>query len=489
MAVLGAALLTVGFILLMRPLGLVKRSAEVMKTAKSALEAMTDAQADDCQKERALQQHAKTLFGHFVWITAGSTVAAGIPLGCVWLLDAIEVMSLQDVITTSLSWPFLTTILVFSLIYFYLRHYMTARPDEVPYSALERNLHTLAFGTWGTQSSLSHVEDRLFKTCLDAVTLRPPVFIAGLPRSGTTLLLDLCVKTNDFVSHTYRDMPFLATPLLWQRFSRRFRQETVERERAHGDGMMVSVDTPEAFEEVLWKGFWPSRYRKNYIVPWETHSYPEFERFFASHLKKMVILKRGSKSAVPRYISKNNLNICRIRYLRQVWPEAVVVVPYRDPLQHASSLLRQHKNFSAIHRRDPFACRYMRDIGHFDFGENLRPVDFNQWFSSGTPLDPNELRYWLRYWIETYQYLLDTVGDQVTFFSFDRFCVRPRQTMEALCCRLTLPTDEEGWGAQMEHVRPPKPYAVAGEHIDANLRDQAESLTRQLDESSLQSLD
>ena len=31
----------------------------------------------------------------------------------------------------------------------------------------------------------------------------------------------------------------------------------VEIERAHGDGMTIGYDSHEAFEEVLWRAFWP----------------------------------------------------------------------------------------------------------------------------------------------------------------------------------------------------------------------------------------
>ncbi len=37
-----------------------------------------------------------------------------------------------------------------------------------------------------------------------------------------------------------------------------------------------------------------------------------------------------------------------------------------------------------MHARDPFARRYMEAIGHYDFGANLRPIDFDGW-ATATP--------------------------------------------------------------------------------------------------------
>jgi len=48
--------------------------------------------------------------------------------------------------------------------------------------------------------------------------------------------------------HTYRHMPFVLCPLLWHRVSRGLRQESKLSERAHGDGLLVGFDSPEAFE-------------------------------------------------------------------------------------------------------------------------------------------------------------------------------------------------------------------------------------------------
>ena len=51
-------------------------------------------------------------------------------------------------------------------------------------------------------------------------------------------------------------------------------------------------------------------------------------------------------------------------------------------------------------------------IGHFDFGANLKPVDFDGWFTKGSPKDPMTLGFWLDYWRAAYRHVLRvlTVG-------------------------------------------------------------------------------
>ena len=115
---------------------------------------------------------------------------------------------------------------------------------ENRYSSIDRLLHKFAFSTRKAQIGLADLEDVMFRHRLARHELDRPLFITALPRAGTTLLLELCVASGTFASHTYRQMPFVLIPMLWNRFSEGFRRSDMPRERAHGDGMLVSVDSP-----------------------------------------------------------------------------------------------------------------------------------------------------------------------------------------------------------------------------------------------------
>jgi hypothetical protein len=305
---------------------------------------------------------------------------------------------------------------------------------ENRYTFVDRLLHRLAFATWAAQLSLADFENGIFKRELADVEVSKPVFVTALPRAGTTLLLDLCAGMDEFASHCYRDMPFVLVPMLWSRFARRFRRLEPPRERAHGDGMLVDFDSPEAFEEMVWMAFWREQYRADRIDPWTADAMdPSFEDFFRSHARKIIALRQEDLSSVQmRYVSKNNLNIARLPLLHRCFPDATVLVAVREPLQHAASLLRQHKNFLKIHREDRFARRYMAGVGHFDFGENLKPVDFDNWLEGRADPDTESLSFWLEYWIAAYAFLSERSSPNVHFVCYEDLCAKPDQTLQRI---------------------------------------------------------
>ena len=235
-----------------------------------------------------------------------------------------------------------------------------AKPKFVnQYTRLDRALHRIAFSSGGLQVSLADIEDRLYGKQFAHIGIEQPVFITGLPRAGTTILLNLLHRTGEFASHTYRSMPFVLCPVLWQRFSSNMASREInEMERAHGDGIAISIESPEAFEEMIWSQFWKSHYGDENIQPWNVTTHTEFVDFLKNHIRKQIWL--ASPDGELRYISKNNLNIARLDYLRSVFPDAIFLVPFRSPLQHAASLLKQHRRFLASHADDKFTKIYMR---------------------------------------------------------------------------------------------------------------------------------
>lgn len=350
---------------------------------------------------------------------------------------------------------------------------------ENRYSVSDRLLHRIAFSTSRIQIDLAEFEDRMFSAELSSVDVRPPVFITALPRAGTTLLLDLCAETGEFATHCYRDMPFVLLPLMWNRFSKSFRQSDAPRERAHGDGMLVSVDSPEAFEEMIWKSFWKERYRGDRILPWGDQENPEFLAYFENHLRKISLLRRSEGVPPPRYISKNNGNIARIPWLARVFPEAVFIIPVRDAAEQAASLLRQHLNFLEIHSKDAFARSYMAGIGHFDFGENLRPIDFEGWIDAACHRDATALSFWVEYWTAAYGHLLDLELPQVHFLSYERFCADARRGLEKIADLLSL-EDRAGLLTQSEGIRPAQVRAPDLSAVEASVAARAESVSERL---------
>lgn len=355
---------------------------------------------------------------------------------------------------------------------------------ENQYSFLDKTIHHLASLTRTAQLVAAAMEDTVFARQMRLHNCENPVFLTALPRSGTTLLLELLENIGEFASHTYRDMPFILTPLLWSKVSGAFKQAGMSRERAHGDGMMVSVDSPEAFEEVLWATFWKKQYQEHHIEPWNPRlKFAEFEHFFRQHMKKIILLHAGQERGA-RYISKNNMNIARLSYLSKTFPKADIIVLYRHPIQHASSLWKQHKNFLQIHSDNAFAQKYMLSIGHYDFGENLKPIDFSAWRSQHPNLSPTGLEFWLRYWIVCYQSMLQTPIVNVSLFSYEAFCRRPKASLEVIADRVKL-QKRSAFIEQADRIAPRKPHAPDISGISSDLVDEATELYRALDAKAI----
>ncbi len=355
---------------------------------------------------------------------------------------------------------------------------------EAHYSRLDRALHRVAFAGSAAQRAASDVESALLARQYAGAPVRRPVFITSLPRAGTTLLLDLVAELPEFAAHSYRDMPFVLAPLLWDRVSRGIRSGVSQRERAHADGVTIGIDSPEAFEEVMWKAFWPEKYGRRSIALWSAgETRPEFERFFREHVRKLVAL-RSRPVEQGRYVSKNNGNIARIPLLRRVFGDCTILVPFRAPVDHAGSLLAQHRRFLEVHEREPFSRRYMADVGHYEFGALHRPFAFPRLTDEGTGYgeDPTRLEYWLAYWVRAFEALLETDAG-ARFLSFDRLCGDPGGALSGLDDALGLAPGRLGAHAA-QRVRTPRRWTPE-RTPDSGLVDRAEAVHARLVERSI----
>jgi len=272
-------------------------------------------------------------------------------------------------------------------------------------------------------------------------------------------------------------MPFVMAPLLWSRLSAGFRRQAALGERAHGDGMLVGYDTPEAFEEVLWKAFWPEKYGRDRIALWRDSDRNEAATaFFREHLRKIIALRRPRSAQDGRYLSKNNANIARLDLLGHMFDQAAVVVPFRAPLPHAASLLRQHRNFLTQQERDRFVHRYMADIGHFEFGLLHRPIDFPGVAALTAGRSLESLDYWLAYWIAAFEAVL-AQRDKVHLLSYEETCAAPRDALAILCEALQIPHEEDALATAADVFRPSPPSREpAGATADPALLARAQAL-------------
>ena len=221
------------------------------------------------------------------------------------------------------------------------------------YSALQRFLHRTVLSSQFLREIMFDMEQSIFLKKDDNFN-DDHVFVAGLARSGTTILLNAIHQSNQFASLTYNDMPFILAPNLWAKINSG-KSHGELKERAHGDGIRISTNSPEAFEEVFWKTF-----ADNSKIS------EEFFRKFIS-----LILKKNNKT---RYLSKNNQNIRRLDLISEIFPRSKILIPFRDPLQQTFSLYSQHMRFVKAQNADTFVRDYMKWIGHSEFGLDYKMI-------------------------------------------------------------------------------------------------------------------
>ncbi len=227
------------------------------------------------------------------------------------------------------------------------------------------------------------------------------IFITGLARAGTTILLNALYKSNIFASLSYSDMPFVLAPNLWSKIS--FNKKNLElKERAHGDGIKVSTDSPEAFEEVFWKTF-------------ANEDGEELEEKFRIYVNNIM-----HKYAKNRYLSKNNQNIKRVELITSIFSKSKILIPFREPIQHAYSLLTQHIKFIEDSKSDKFISKYMKWIGHTEFGPNYIPIQ-NQNLNFQNDL---EINHWIEQWYLTYKDVFPLIKNKqnVHPISYEKLC-------------------------------------------------------------------
>jgi hypothetical protein len=292
-----------------------------------------------------------------------------------------------------------------------------------------------------------------------------PIYVTGLARSGSTILLELLAAHEEVATHQYRDFPLIPIPLWWNWFlDRASREESQPVERAHKDGIAVTPESPEAMEEVLWMAFFPTCHDpavSNVLSGQD--SAPEFAAFYRDHIRKLLLLRQGR-----RYLAKGNYNVSRLGFLRKMFPDACFVVPVRDPVGHIASLIKQHKLFCAEETRDPQILDHMRRSGHFEFGLDRRPINFGDsetvqriqaLWQAGREVEGEAL-----YWASVYGFVADLlehdpgVAGRTLLIHYDDLCAEPDATLARLYAHCGLAVDEPTRHAQAARIAAPTYY-------------------------------
>jgi Sulfotransferase family len=337
-------------------------------------------------------------------------------------------------------------------------------------SRIDYWLARLAHAGAGLFESVGNVESTMLRRRLDAIPIEAPIFVCGLARSGTTIVLQELSQMPNVATHRYRDFPFLMTPWLWSRLVDRAGAQRPETERPHQDRIRVSAQSPEAFEEPLWQFFFPQLHAAESLhrLTGELRS-AEFDAFFRDHIRKILLLRGGR-----RYLSKGNYNIVRLEYLAALFPDACFVIPIRHPFTHVQSLVRQHALFTAYAERDPRVSHYLRAAGHYEFGPQRLPIRLSH--ESGDRIRDawhrgDDATGYAIQWAEVYRFVRalltsnDDLAARTSVVRYEDFCDRPAEVMTSIWRHTQLDPWPTNGPRAFEHI-------VASPHDSLDLPDQ-----------------
>ncbi len=434
-------------------------------SARKSMRILRSARISDHWKERALPAYARVMarasvifllllsLGLVPMLALGLLFPGGVS---VWTAALMQPLPLAALCAVSLGW----------LVWRRPGANRAARSGSDAYSPLDKALHRLALGS-PTIAAMSHDIERAAFLRSAPQPAGGPVIVTGLARAGTTILMRELHGTGVFGSLTYADMPFVLAPNLWAALSGRGRRPGPRREREHGDGIEVDSQSPEALDEVYWRSLDGDAYiRPEGLLP----HFPDSALIDGYRDLMRLVLRRTGKR---RYLSKNNNMILRLRTLALAMPDACFLIPLRDPLQHAQSLLDQHRRFK---RSDPFTQDYMTWLGHHEFGATHRPFLLAE--GQGAPGgNPDSLDYWLRLWIAVHLHLESIAADvsNVLFLPSARLAADP-VVWHRLAQRLDIATPAP------QEIRPIPPRPVTGQ--DPTLTAQAFGVYQRLEQQA-----
>ena len=340
-----------------------------------------------------------------------------------------------------------STLLILAMLYLLVRGRKSrSKAARVPG---ERLVQRIALGTHVVPALSLELERRHWQESADVRPSGPPVFVTGLARAGASIVARALYEGGGFAALTRHDLPFPLAPNIWADVAPPLRRMLAPSWRAHGEGTLLERDSPQAIEEF----FWQHHEGEHYIRPDGLSPVPPRGATIAAFADYVRLLQLRYDR--PRYLSKNNNNVLRLPALLAAFPDAHLVHPFRDPLQQAASLLNQHRRASALAALDPFRARFMRWLGHHEFGAERRRFLLPGGPASGD--DPDHVDYWLKTWIAVHRHLL-TVSPEIArrqlFVDYD-LLVRDGARPAALLARqLRLPDPPA-----FHRLRPP-PYQV-----------------------------
>jgi len=238
------------------------------------------------------------------------------------------------------------------------------------------------------------------------IELKNPIYITGLARSGTTILLEMLSKHPKLGTHQYKHLVLPYLPYWFGLMLNKLKISTESFERFHQDRIIIDQDSPEAVEEIIWQKFFTNLHNEkvsNILSPDLNH--PKFELFYQNHIQKLLMGQKAN-----RYLAKNNYNITRLEYLLKLFPKARFLIMVRNPINQIASLIKQHNLFLKMEDKNPYMTDWLRLLGHHEFGVGLKCINIGNTeqlckIKELMRKKKTNVKAWAYYWDYLYNYI------------------------------------------------------------------------------------
>jgi len=126
----------------------------------------------------------------------------------------------------------------------------------------------------------------------------------------------------------------------------------------------------------------------------------------------------------------------------------------------------------------------MKDIGHFDFGENLLPVNFDDWMTDAIFKDPNDVNFWIEYWIAAYSHILKYHRKTIHLLDYLKLTDNPLESLAGVSELIQI-SDKKLLTDQHDFLRPPRKHEIETDILSPSLMQKARGIYSKLIDHSM----
>jgi len=308
----------------------------------------------------------------------------------------------------------------------------------------------------GVASTLTRLESSWMQSRTKRQEIISPIYVTGLARSGTTVVLEMLNQHRDLASHRYLHMVVPYVPNWFQKLADNVPIMTAPSERLHKDGLFVNKNSPEAVEEIFWQRYFDNALDESLsnVLDVST-SNPQFESFYRTNIKKLLLNRKAE-----RYLAKNNYNVTRMEYLLHLFPDAKFVLMIRNPFDHIASLAKQDQIFKEMETDEPRLLEWTKLIGHREFGSakvciNVDNYERIQTIRSKWNNKETYVEGWAIYWASIYERVHKTleknpiVKKAALVVRYEDMCDSPGEVIDSIIAHTNI--DPESFKNVRQH--------------------------------------